>query len=63
MKKNIEITGRLDEIQNRLVFIESLQSEEMKKPHSERDMLKMELLHKDYTINHFAATQLMWVLE
>ncbi len=63
MKKNTEIYGRLDEIQNRLIFIESLQNEEMSKPHHQRDMLKLELLHKDYTTNSFAATQLNWVLE
>ena len=63
MKKNAEIAGRLDEIHNRLIFVESLQREEMSKPHHERDMLKLDLLHKDYTTNSFAATQLKWVLE
>jgi hypothetical protein len=62
MKENAEISTRIHELKEKVVFIEQIRQGEMQKPFYSRNYQYLTFLHREQKIYEFGLSQLLWLL-
>jgi len=62
MKNELEISGRLHDLKEKIQLITERKVDELKKPVRRRDYRLLKFLSKEYEIYSFALSQMEWLL-